>query len=283
MSSPTLVHDDRALRAARLLGLSGMWGTFLTLAVLAASVFLRLSTSLDAAGNAVSSLPETVEILARLAHRIAAMGVTVLALLAAWAALASRPMPLGRVCAVTAVVVLTIFLAVIGRYTTGYKVPIVTLGNVVGGIMLVSAFWWLHRESLPERSSSRGTRFAWLAFAALLAQSGLGAVTSALAMRGERMLDPLHLSMGALVVALTALAAWPHRKHRETCIFALGLALLAAFQFANGVFLAAAGAARPLAPAWLHALTACALGMGLIALAAGRRGGRPETITSDPE
>ena len=266
MNAPVLAPDHRALRAERFLGTVGLWGAILTLGVLAASVLLRLATSLDAAGNAVSQLPETVELLARLAHRIAAMGVTVLALLAAWAAVASRPVPPGRLIAVASVLALTVFLAVIGRYPSGYKVAGITLGNVVGGISLVSAFWWLHRQALPGSIEARAARYAWLAFAALLAQAGLGAATSVLAMRGVRILDPLHLSMGAIVVALTVLAAWPHRKRRETGIFAFSVVLLAAFQFASGVFLAAAGAARPLAPAWLHALTACALAMGLVSL-----------------
>jgi cytochrome c oxidase assembly protein subunit 15 len=270
VSSVVAAIDPRALRAERMLGSIGLWGALLTLAVLAASVLLRLATSIDAAGNAVSSLPEAVETLARLAHRIAAMGVTVLALLAAGAAMAARPVPLGRFVAVVGILALTVFLAVIGRYTTGYKVPAVTLGNVVGGIALVCAFWWLNRQATRGSLEPAGhaTAFAWLALAALLAQSGLGAATSALAMRGDRLLDPIHLAVGLLVVALTALAAWPHCKRRDsTCIFALGIAILAAFQFASGLFLAAAGAARPLAPAWIHALTACALGMGLIALA----------------
>lgn len=274
MSAPAMAPmDARALRAERLLAGVGLWGAALTLAVLGASVLLRLSTTFDAAGAAVSSLPEAMEAAARIAHRLAAMGVTVLALLAAWAAVASRPMPVGRVVAVAVILALTVFLAVLGRYTTGYRVPAVTLGNVVGGMSLACAFWWLRRQGLrgARTGPAWSARLAWLAFAALLAQSALGAAASALAMRGDRLLDPLHLAMGLLVVVLTGLAAWPHRKQRESRTFALGIALLAAFQFASGLFLAAAGSARPFAPAWIHAMTACALALGLIALAVGKK------------
>ena len=274
MAATGVVDIHRAERAARLLRRVGHWGALLTLAVLAASMLMRLTTAIDAEGAARSGLPEAIEAAARLGHRLAAMGVSVLALLAAMIAFTTRPAPPGRLVAVALVLALTVFLAVLGRYTPGYRAAIVTVGNVVGGIGLACAFWWLRERSsgIVPIARSREAALAWLAFAALVAQSGLGAATSALAMHGQRTLDPLHLAMGIAFAAFAALAAWPHRRRPGSARLALAVVLLVAFQFALGLFLASAVLGRPWPLAWTHAMGACALAIALTALAARSRG-----------
>lgn len=260
----------RALRAGRLLARTGLWGTALTVVILAASVLLRLSTAFDAQGASISRLPEAVETAARLGHRVAAMAVTVMALFAAMVAFGARPAPRGRVIAVVTILVLTVFLAVLGRYTPGYAVPAVTLGNVLGGMLLACAFWWL-REERGDTPFARGPLLAAeLAFAALVVQAGVGAVASALALRGSTIADPLHAVTGTAFLACTLVAAGMHRG-RATAGLARGIALVALAQFAAGAILALAGTARPWPLAWLHAMVALGLAVALTSLVARSR------------
>ncbi len=263
----------RAQRATRLLGRVGHWGALLTLAILAASVLLRLSSFIDADGVAHSRLPGAVETVARLAHRVSAMAVSVLALLAAMIAFTTRPVPPGRIAAVVLILAVTVFLAILGRYTPGYRDAMVTLGNVLGGLLLVSAFWWLREHAAAIASGARAheVALAWIAFAMLLAQAALGATTSALAMHGQRGLDAVHLGTGVAFLVLVAFAAWPHRKRAPTRALALRVALLTATQLAMGLFLAAASFGRPWALAWGHAMVACLLAMALVSLASRSR------------
>ncbi|QJR14251.1 hypothetical protein [Usitatibacter palustris] len=272
MSTATAIAEtpeQRAARVTRVLGRVGGWGAALTLAILAASVALRLSTSFDPAGEPVSTLPEVLETVARLGHRLSAMVVSVLAVLAAMIVFSTRPWPAGRVVAMVLILADIGLLAALGRHTPGYRVAAVTLANVLGGMVLACAFWWLREDALPRtfRGPPRAAAYAWLALAALVAQSALGAVTSALAMRGDRVLDPLHLAMGVAFVAFAALAAWPHLGDPRSRVAARIVASLAAMQFLLGLALAQAGATRPAPAGWLHAMIACALALALVSLA----------------
>ncbi len=69
------------MNAPRVMAAAGLWGALLTLVILAMSVLLRLGTQLQG-DEAITMLPEGVERWARIAHRVAAMGVGLLAALA---------------------------------------------------------------------------------------------------------------------------------------------------------------------------------------------------------
>lgn len=244
----------------------GLWGTVLTLAILAASALLRLAAEVEA-GAAVSRLAPAVETGARIAHRISAMGVAILAALALVMSVRNRPVPTPRVTALAAIVVLTLMLATIGRYTPGYKVAAVTVANVVGGTALACAFWWLRELAIaPSRAPSSAFRILpVLALALLLAQAGLGAAASAAAMWGEGDLGPLHLWMAFLFVVIVAAAAWRQRTRR---VLGSAIVVLLALQLGLGFGLVAAGATRPLAFTLAHAVIALVLALLLVKLAA---------------
>ena len=244
----------------------GLWGTVLTLAILAASALLRLATEVEA-GAAVSRLAPAIETAARIAHRISAMGVAILAALALVVSVRNRPLPAARVAAVAAIVVLTLMLATIGRYTAGYKVAAVTVANVVGGTALACAFWSLRElASAPSRAGPGAIHLLpVLALVVLLAQAALGAAASAAAMWGERAFGPLHFWMATFFVVIAAVAAWRQRSRR-----ALGVALvvLSVLQLGFGFYVVAAGATRPLAFTLAHAVVGMALALLLVKLAA---------------
>lgn len=251
------------MNAARVLGLAGLWGALLTVVILAMSVLLRLGTSLET-GTAVSTLAPGLEQGARIAHRVAAMAVGVLAAVALVAALRVGEGARGRVPTLVAVVALTLALAMIGRHTPGYRFDIVTVINVVGGMALAAAFW---RLRLPAATPARpGDPLAWLALAMLFVLAGLGAAADAAAMRGERAFGPLHLWLAAIFLGLTLAAAL---RGRSRAALSAAVALAATGLFVSGFFLA--GTERPIALAWLHSLATVGLALLLVSLAAGRR------------
>lgn len=255
--------------ASRRLALLGAWGAALTVVVVAASALLRLGTSLDAGGNAASTLPAALESAARIAHRISASAVGLVALAAAVVAWRGRPVGAERGAALAAVVVLTLFLAALGRYTPGYRFVGVTVANAVSGVALACAFAWLRAGA---RGADRAPRPAALAAAltllAVLAELGLGTAASASGMQGVMAFEPLHVGLGPVVGGMAAAVA--ARGYRESSRRGIrkGIVALALAQMALGSVLAAAGGARGIPAAWAHAMIACAMALALAALAA---------------
>ena len=235
----------------------GAWGAALTVVILAMSVLLRLGTRLEA-GEAVSMLPAAMEQAARIAHRLAAMGVGLLAALALVQMWIERPVAPARRYAVVAIVGLTLVLASIGRHTPGYRIDAVTIANVTGGIALAAAFALLRATSGAQ---TRIDGVAAGALALLLALAGLGAATDAAALRGEQAFGPMHLWVAAFFIALALAAAWHQRRRAR---LAGAVAALAGIQFVLGFFLVGQ---RPIALAWAHAMIACALALLLVSLA----------------
>ncbi len=112
-------------------------------------------------------------------HRVIAS--VLLLLLAAMAALTWKG-GLGReLGAVFVALGLVLFLAVLGVFTAQARVPAVTLGNLLGGLLLFAA---CVRAAVPpavmaEPVRIRLRRWAWWAGALLVLQAGLGALVSA--------------------------------------------------------------------------------------------------------
>jgi hypothetical protein len=235
----------------------GAWGAALTVVILAMSVLLRLGTRLEA-GEAVSMLPAAMEQAARIAHRLAAMGVGLLAVGALVQLATQRPVAPGRRNAVAVIVALTLLLASIGRHTPGYRIDAVTVANVTGGIALAAAFAALRAVSGLTVSVDR---VAAAALALLLVLAGLGAAADAAALRGEQAFGPAHLWVATLFIVSALVAAW---HQRERVRVATAVAALAGVQFVLGFFLVDQ---RPLALAWTHAMVACALALLLVSLA----------------
>lgn len=246
------------MNAPRSLAVTGVWGAALTLVILAMSVLIRLGTRIDG-GEAVSVLAPDVETAARIAHRLAAGGVGILA---AWALVAgwrAQPLPRATNRAIGAILAFTALLSVIGRYSPGYRIDAVTMANVAGGIALAAAFWWLR----AGEAAGEGDPLARVALALLVLLAALGAGVDVAAMRGERALGPLHLWVAGFFAAVALAAAWRQRRRPA----GIAVAALCVTQVVLGFVLVGG---RPLALAWSHALVAGALALALVQLSARR-------------
>jgi len=180
----------------------GTLGAILALAILAASVLLRLSTVVD--GGTVpgqSMLPSAAEHTVRMIHRLAATGMGLLGLLAVVFWWRARPLPPGAGAAVAGLLSATVMLAAIGPLTPGYRFTVVTVANVAGGSLLLMFCWWL-RESMAvgaRTDRSRGV-FPFRAFSVFLIHIASGATASALAMGDVRWTAFIHV--GSAVPAI---------------------------------------------------------------------------------
>jgi heme A synthase len=206
-ATPATRSGDGALRAI------GAVGAALSLAILSASVLLRLATVFDSSGQPLSTLPAYAEDLTRLIHRIAASGVGLLALAAVLLCWQGRPTTPEAKRAIAWIAGVTIVLAAIGPLTPGYRYAAVTVVNVVGGIVLLMACWWL-REALSPARAAHPCRDALLyaTFVVFLFHAGTGAATSALDARGVRWVALLHAGSAMLAAIFVGGTLWERRS-----------------------------------------------------------------------
>lgn len=120
---------------------------------------------------------------ARTFHRVAAtlLGFFVLGI----AYLAIRHRKRGGTGIVLPLIVLglTVFLSVLGVVTPSPLVPMVTTGNVLGGMAMLALLWWIGLRIQPQAApdgaaAARLKPWAWLALVVVAAQIALGAWTS---------------------------------------------------------------------------------------------------------
>ncbi|MCM2329549.1 MAG: hypothetical protein NDI88_16855 [Lysobacter sp.] len=232
----------------------------LVFVVVASSAWLRLAApACPPAGCEGFVLADAV----RLAHRVAAMGVSVLALLIA--ALAWRP-PVRRGLRATAILVLLLVaaLAIVGRRSAGAAPPAVLVANLLGGLTLLALAVGLAAAMRSPRGRVPLAVAASLSVLALAAATGGVLATAPPAEAGPLALAHRALSWGALagwgLLALSASTPPPARRAARFVVAAL--AALAALAVANPGW--------PAAP-WLHNLLATvALCLGIAAAFASR-------------
>lgn len=267
MSPQGAARDDRALFA---------WASAcaaLVFVVVVSSAWLRIAAvPCPPAGCEGFGLADAV----RLAHRVAAMGVTVLALVIA--ALAWKaPARADRRIASVVLIVLVAALALVGRRSAGAAPPAVLIANLLGGLALLAFTAALAATArFPRARVSPAIAFASALFAAATATGG---VLSAAAPP-----DPATLAIAHRALAWATLAAWGLAALRPRP--APGTRLVAAL-LAGQALLAIAAPGEPLAR-WLHNLltagAACAVVVAAIASrsAPSRDGGLPGGVPIRP-
>jgi heme a synthase len=220
----------------------------LVFAVTSLSAFVRLSNEaaatagsesataeLAAAGpGAADTLAVAVESdavqMARGAHRLAA-SATLLVVIALMAlSLGPRPYLRREGLLSLGMFALVVFLAVLGRWSSGAVGPAVTLGNLLGGFLLFALCWQLAWPvSVLPAAAARVRPWAQLAVLVLAAQVALGALS-----------HPAH-SWGAIIVASLVVALAVRAWHAGWRAAAAGLGTLLGLQLAVGLGHTAAG------------------------------------------
>ena len=235
---------------------------------------------------------------ARLAHRLLASTALVLVIVLAMGALTRKPVQRGEAALALGLLAVALFLAGLGWFTAGSRLPAVALGNLLGGFTMLALSW---RLAAPVAPAAPAAGWAVAALAATVVQVTLGGLLSAshatfscsgigqclqqAALDGWRwqLLDPwreplfeaasalpanpqgalvnlLHRAWALGVAAAVLPAAWLSWRHgrRRT---AAALLLLLVLQFALGTWLAGSGAtvATALAHNLLAALMVAAL------------------------
>lgn len=141
MSAPGITRDERTLAA------TAAACAALVFVVVASSAWLRLvMADCPPAGCEGFTIADAF----RLAHRVAAMGVSILALVVAAIAW-KRPVRWGRRVAVIAMILLVVALAVIGRRSAGDAPPAVVLANLLGGLALLAFTVGVAAAARPPR------------------------------------------------------------------------------------------------------------------------------------
>jgi len=121
-------------------------------------------------------------IAARMVHRIVAVAALLLIIVMAMACFAGKPI-LWREGAMTlTLLALALFLAVLGRWSGGARVPAVNIANLLGGFAMLAFCWRLHQRagSAPAAPGKSPLRLlAWLGVASVFVQIALGGLVSA--------------------------------------------------------------------------------------------------------
>jgi len=238
----------------------GTTGALLVDAMPAASMLLRLATAAPSV-DMLSPLPDQVENIVRVTHRMAASGSALLAVVAAILCWLGRPLGRRYVVACAIILTLTVFLTVLGVVSANNRVVAVVAGNVAGGTLLLTAFWWL-RVAARTNSQRLFDGLALAALIAVLAQVTLGAALSA-APRNA-LIFIAHATVALLAAMLGLAAAFMQRRNEKLQGVALAVFVLIAAQAALGIYLSAH---RTTALAWLHGMLAPLLAVGLMSLA----------------
>lgn len=120
---------------------------------------------------------------ARVAHRYIAsiLGLFILAIFIA--ALRQGSERTTTVLVPAAIFAITVFLSLLGYYTPTRSNPLITMGNLLGGMALLGLLWWLLQRETEARAvpgPAPGLRpLAWIALALVLLQIALGGWSSA--------------------------------------------------------------------------------------------------------
>lgn len=188
-------HNAPQLLLSRL----GLLATVLVLVVITASAYIRLSNAgLDCVGwpgcygkttqllrqadtaktgHLSGMVPKTW---AGITHRLAASGVGLIVLAIAFISLRHSRRHIAISCTLLG---LTLFLAVLGKWSAASRLPAVTLGNLLGGMTLLALLWWLRLKNTIKNPAPRFDPLlrigARLGLALLLIQIALGGLVSA--------------------------------------------------------------------------------------------------------
>jgi len=116
----------------------------------------------------------------RLLHRAAAVATLILIVAMLHVCFAESPKLWREAALALALLALAIFLAVLGRWTAGSRLPAVAIGNLLGGLAMLALSWRLRQQAGAASTAPAAVRhLARLSLAVLLCQIALGGLVSA--------------------------------------------------------------------------------------------------------
>jgi cytochrome c oxidase assembly protein subunit 15 len=150
----------------------------------------------------------------RLVHRLSASFAGAAILLIVFLSSVQQPRVRSDIVLSALLLALTVFLAVLGRWSRESQAPLVTLGNLLGGMTLLALLHWMRLRTSPTQAATEDAgRFAPVAAAALalaFAEVSMGALLSGSHLVGtgrHGLLASVHLLTGLIVLGLTGLLA----------------------------------------------------------------------------
>lgn len=199
------VSGDVAQRLLLLKRLA-MWCAVCVLTIISISAFIRLSNAglgcadwpqcygqnLRQAQQGVTEKPSegNVIIAVRMVHRVVAVAALVMIIVMIATCFGINPVPRQECVMAVALLLLALFLAVLGRWSSSARIPAVVIGNLLGGFAMLALCWRL-RGQVIERlggffdaagKNSSGNVFlrvgAWGGVVTLLCQIALGGLMS---------------------------------------------------------------------------------------------------------
>ncbi len=146
-------------------------------------------------GNAAKATESAATVGARMVHRVIAVAALLLIVVMAMACFTAQPVLRRAGWMTLALLALALFLAVLGRWSSGARVPAVAIGNLLGGFAMLALCWRLRQEVSGQTGGAaasatatdtaepsglaRMQAWAWLGVIVLLCQIALGGLVSA--------------------------------------------------------------------------------------------------------
>lgn len=265
MNQSTVLAIPVVPTSVKTLQLIGGVGSVLAFAILGASILLRLTTVFSDDGAPLSTLATDTENAVRLVHRLAASGVGLLALVASFFCWIWRRDIPHAVKPIAWLVGATVLLALIGPLTPGYRYGVVTVANVVAGTVLLAACWWLHERLTVWPAAALTQPSLRIALCVLILHVGLGAATSAYAMRGTHWVAFVHSGTAMLTTLLLGSILWDRRMRPELARLVGVMAALLGVQLVLGL-VSLWLEVRPLGLGFMHAMLSPILAAGLVSI-----------------
>lgn len=155
------------------------------------------------AGSGAVAEP-TGTVVARVLHRVAAVIVLILVGIIAFVCIEARPAFRVETRIAFVLIALVLFLTVLGRWTTGARLPAVVLGNLLGGFVMLALLW---RLRLRLRTVGDGPRFGQDAGANWWARAGIVVLLMQIALGG--LVSASHSALACVTLPDCQNAWWP--------------------------------------------------------------------------
>ena len=157
--------------------------------------------------------------------------------------------------------------AIIGPLTPGYRMTTVTVANVVGGMVLLMAFWSL-RESAVSKLLTRNPvdPLLFITIMVFLAHVATGAAASAFDMHNVRWFVFVHIGTAMLATMFVGATLWDLWRDASIAGWIVATAGLMVLQVALGCALMWLGT-RPTWLAYVHGMLSPLLAITLVSLA----------------